>query len=60
MEKPLQSGEVIRISTGAPVPKGADAVVQVEDTVLIESTPDGKNELKIEIKTTPVVGQDIR
>lgn len=60
MEKPLQCGEVIRISTGAPIPAGADAVVQVEDTVLIESTPDGKHELKIEIKTTPVIGQDIR
>lgn len=60
MERPLQSGEVIRISTGAPVPEGADAVVQVEDTVLIESTPDGKNELKIEIKTTAAVGLDIR
>lgn len=60
LEKPLQSGEVIRISTGAPVPEGSDAVVQVEDTVLVESTPDGKNELKIEIKTKPTIGQDIR
>lgn len=60
MAKALESDEVIRISTGAPVPEGADAVVQVEDTVLIESTADGRNELRIEIKTTPVVGQDIR
>ena len=28
----LPSGYVARINTGAPVPKGADAVVQVEDT----------------------------
>ena len=29
----LKSGEAIRIMTGAPIPKGADAVVAVEDTV---------------------------
>lgn len=28
----LQSGEAIRIMTGAPVPAGADAIVMVEDT----------------------------
>ena len=28
---------MIRITTGAPIPSGADAVVQVEDTELIES-----------------------
>lgn len=28
----LPTGYVARINTGAPVPKGADAVVQVEDT----------------------------
>jgi gephyrin len=27
----------MRITTGAPVPPGADAVVQVEDTELVES-----------------------
>ena len=30
-------GSVMRITTGAPVPRGADAVVQVEDTELLES-----------------------
>lgn len=32
----LTSGHCMRISTGAPVPDGADAVVQVEDTELVE------------------------
>ncbi len=30
----VQSGEAVRINTGAPVPKGADAVVRIEDTSL--------------------------
>ena len=32
----IKSGEVARISTGACLPEGADAVVQVEDTELLE------------------------
>lgn len=32
------SGFCVRINTGAPLPKGADAVVQVEDTELLEFT----------------------
>ena len=28
----LQAGQAARIMTGAPVPRGADAVVPVEDT----------------------------
>lgn len=31
-EKTIQTGQAIRIMTGAPIPKGADAVVPVEDT----------------------------
>ncbi len=31
-EKTIQKGQAIRIMTGAPIPKGADAVVPVEDT----------------------------
>lgn len=56
----LTSGNCIRISTGAPVPNGADAVVQVEDTQLIKQTDDGKIELEIEILKLPKIGQDIR
>ena len=36
----VTSGSVMRITTGAPVPSGADAVVQVEDTELVESSQD--------------------
>ena len=34
------SGHVSRITTGAPLPPGADAVVQVEDTELLERSED--------------------
>uniref|UniRef100_A0A1I8H4I1 MoCF_biosynth domain-containing protein n=1 Tax=Macrostomum lignano TaxID=282301 RepID=A0A1I8H4I1_9PLAT len=43
-----------------PVPSGADAVVQVEDTKLIESSPDLTKELVIEVLKPPAEGQDIR
>lgn len=45
----LQPGQVARITTGAPVPSGATAVVMVEDTELIRATEDGKEELEVEI-----------
>lgn len=45
----LESGQVARITTGAPVPTGATAVVMVEDTALIKTTEDGKEELEVMI-----------
>ena len=33
----LKPGTCCRITTGAPIPPGADAVIQVEDTELVES-----------------------
>lgn len=50
----------VRISTGACVPEGANAVVQVEDTQLVERTEEGDEEALIRITTEPKVGQDIR
>ncbi|XP_071501494.1 gephyrin-like [Diadema antillarum] len=56
----LTPGHVIRLTTGAPIPKGADAVVQVEDTELVEEADDGRKEVAIRILSTPKCGQDIR
>lgn len=56
----MRPGTCIRISTGAPLPPGADAVVQVEDTKLTKTTEDGREELEIEILVPPKIGQDIR
>jgi len=53
-------GTVVRISTGAPLPPGADAVVQVEDTELIEASDDGFKEFKVRILNQSKPGQDIR
>jgi len=36
----LTSGSVYRITTGAPLPLGADAIVPVEDTALLEEDED--------------------
>lgn len=40
-EEPLPWGSVFRINTGAALPQGADAVVMVEDTEVLEETSDG-------------------
>lgn len=49
-QRRLQTGEAIRIMTGAPVPKGADTVIQVEDTdkegrtvLIFKARPPGAN-----------------
>ena len=57
---PLSPGQVIRINTGAPIPPGADAVVMVENTKLVKKSPDGQEELEVEILTKVTPGQDIR
>jgi len=38
--KTIRNGQCSRINTGAPLPPGADSVVQVEDTELVESKQD--------------------
>ena len=48
----------MRVSTGAPVPANATAVVMVEDTNLI--TADGSQESKVEITCAPSDGDFIR
>jgi len=57
----LSPGEVVRINTGAPLPPGADAVVMVEETRLVSSTQDGREESEVEILAKEVrPGQDVR
>jgi gephyrin len=66
--KELKGGEIARITTGAPLPPGADAVIMVEDTILKTHTEDGKEEKDIEILTDEIkqgenvreVGSDVR
>ena len=56
----IEKGYCARISTGAPVPSGANAVIQVEDTELVEKSADGKEEKVIRVLKQPQIGQDIR
>ncbi len=52
----LQPGTVAYITTGAPIPAGADAVVQVEDTERLAS-PNGT---RVRIHKSVRAGEDIR
>ena len=58
-ELPLKpnTSSVVYITTGAPVPLGADAVVQVEDT---EAVLGGDGHKRVNILKASVPGQDIR
>ncbi|KAK4696503.1 gephyrin, partial [Lecanoromycetidae sp. Uapishka_2] len=64
----LHRGQIARITTGAPLPPGANSVVMVEDTVLRSVTDDGREEKVVEILTDQVkpdenireVGSDIK
>ncbi|KAI9679467.1 MAG: hypothetical protein M1817_005489 [Caeruleum heppii] len=65
---PLRSGQIARITTGAPLPPDATAVVMVEDTRLHNITDEDGEEKEVEILTDRVrsgenvreVGSDIR
>lgn len=51
--KTVQAGQCSRIMTGAPMPKGADAVIRVEDTSEISDT-------RVEIAVPVKAGHDVR
>ncbi|DBA77249.1 hypothetical protein WJX79_006001 [Trebouxia sp. C0005] len=55
----LQSGSVAYITTGAPVPEGADAVVQIENTEQLSERQDGEKRVRI-VKAASQAGEDIR
>ncbi|XP_055720706.1 gephyrin-like isoform X7 [Salvelinus fontinalis] len=56
----VMPGQVMRVTTGAPIPCGADAVVQVEDTELLRESDDGTEELEVRILVQARPGLDIR
>src|ERR1700682_2292312 len=51
-EGAMASGETVRIMTGAPVPHGADAVVEIEETTSDESG--------VMIRLAPAPGRNVR
>jgi len=56
----LTPGKICRITTGAPIPTGADAVVMVEDTDLVSTLAGGNEERVIRIKKAVKSGENIR
>jgi gephyrin len=57
--QPLKSGQIARITTGAPLPDGADAVIMVEDTLIMAETPEGE-EQQIKLLASIPTGENIR
>lgn len=58
---PLEEGKIARITTGAPLPPHASAVIMVEDTILESMTEDGKEEKEIKILTSDIKpGENVR
>ena len=61
MPPSLEPGSIARITTGAPLPPNANAVAMVEDTLLVSSTSDGKEEAEVEILTGEIKpGENVR
>ncbi|KAK7320512.1 hypothetical protein VNO77_30051 [Canavalia gladiata] len=54
----LSPATVAYVTTGGPIPDGADAVVQVEDTETVSNASDGTKRVRILVQTTK--GHDIR
>lgn len=59
-DKELEQGTAIRVMTGAPVPKGADAVVQFEDTDEVTQKVSGGNLSQIGILRQAEKGLNVR
>lgn len=59
MGAPFADNECYKINTGAPLPKEADAVIQIEDTELISSHDNGE-EKEVKLLRAPEKGEDIR
>ncbi|ERF68933.1 hypothetical protein EPUS_08167 [Endocarpon pusillum Z07020] len=61
MPPPLVEGTIARITTGAPLPANANAVVMVEDTAVVSTTANGFEEATVEILTDAVeAGENVR
>lgn len=57
----LKSGQIARVTTGAPVPPGTVAVIMVEETELISTTEDGTEEHEVRILAKNIQsGENIR
>ena len=61
MPPALKHGQIARITTGAPLPENANAVVMVEDTAIASLTDDKTEEKTVEILTDALeIGENVR
>ena len=61
MPPSLREGEIARITTGAPLPENANAVIMVEDTEVATATETGTEEATVEILTDEIkAGENVR
>jgi len=58
--KEMSAGQAVRIMTGAPVPPGADAVVMVEDTLILGERAVFDGTQRVRISSSVNVGSAIR
>ncbi|KAJ2658764.1 hypothetical protein IWW48_003837 [Coemansia sp. RSA 1200] len=56
----LEPGQIARIATGAPLPAGADAVVMVEDTEIVETSKEEEAVVRIAEGGRVRAGQNVR
>ncbi len=56
----LARGQAARIMTGAPLPKGADAIVMVEDTDFDFQTPNSAAPKQVKINKSVKAGENVR
>lgn len=56
----LPKGHIYRINTGAPLPKGTDAVIMVEDTELVEADQNTKDEKVVKLLVQVPTNENVR
>ena len=52
-DRPVEPGEAVRIMTGAPIPEGADSVVMVEDSEIVDPADDGTERVRLTARPSP-------
>lgn len=57
---PLKDGQALRIMTGAPMPKGADTVVKIEDTEVLGETQEKPEGSEVVLTKKPKYKKNVR
>lgn len=60
LHDPMPKAHIYRINTGAPLPKGTDAVIMVEDTELVEADQITKDEKVVKLLAKVPADENVR